>query len=105
MNDLKHKDPTNRTRRAIYVFGSTILFTAIPVSILYLGLDGPIAERATDGFIGLIELIILGYLFTSSVDRSEVLTNAGIAMRERARVLRPGEHTKKQEQKEEEPVG
>lgn len=112
MSKYVHKDPTNRTRRAIFVFGSTLLFAAIPSSILYFGLEGPIAEKATDGFIGLIEMIIIGYLFTTTVDRSEILTNVGVAMRERVHVVTPEElKTNKRKEieedtdEEEEPVG
>lgn len=73
-----------RTRRAIFVFGFTLLFGVVAACITLLGITGPVAERAVGGFIGLIELMIIFYLSTATIDRSEVLTNVGKGFRARA---------------------
>lgn len=73
-----------RTRRAIFVFGFTFLFAVGAASITLLGFTGNVAERAVEGFLGLIELMIIFYLSTTTIDRSEVLTNVGKGFRARA---------------------
>lgn len=81
-----------RTRRTQYVFGSTALFVSIIALINYFGNSGPIAERTVDGAYGIIELLVIGFLFTTTVDRSEILSNIGKGVREYGskRALRTG---------------
>lgn len=67
--------------RVVYVFGGTLLFTAIIALVNYFGHTGPIAEKTVDGSYGIIELLVLGFIFTKSVDRSEVLKNIGVGLR------------------------
>lgn len=71
-----------RTRRTQYVFGSTALFVTIIAAINYFGNVGPIAERTVDGAYGIIELLVIGFLFTTTVDRSEILSNIGKGVRD-----------------------
>lgn len=72
----------DKTRRSIYVFGSTLLFTALVIGINYFGSVGPVAERTVDGAFGIIELLVIGFLFAGSVDRSEILHNIGKGVRD-----------------------
>ena len=71
----------DKTRRTLYVFGSTLLFTALVIGINYFGSVGPVAERTVDGAFGIIELLVIGFLFAGSVDRSEILHNIGKGVR------------------------
>ncbi|MBB5277796.1 hypothetical protein HNR26_003885 [Rhizobium rosettiformans] len=71
-----------RTRRTQYVFGSTALFIAIICAVNYFGNTGPIAERTVDGAYGIIELLVIGFLFSTTVDRSEILHNIGRGVRD-----------------------
>lgn len=73
-----------RSRRAVFVFGFTLLFACAAAAITLLGFEGNVAERAVEGFLGLIELMIIFYLSTTTIDRSEVLTNVGKGFRARA---------------------
>jgi hypothetical protein len=75
------KAHTQRTRRTQYVFGSTALFVSIIVAVNYFGNIGPIAERTVDGAYGIIELLVIGFLFSTTVDRSEILHNIGRGVR------------------------
>jgi len=70
-----------RTRRTQFVFGSTALFVAIIGFINWTGSQGPVAERTVDGSFGIIELLVIGFLFTTTVDRSEILHNIGRGVR------------------------
>ncbi|MDX0267599.1 hypothetical protein GOC13_07115 [Sinorhizobium meliloti] len=71
-----------RTRRTQYVYGSTALFVAIIATINYFGNIGPVAERTVEGAYGIIELLVIGFLFTTTVDRSEILSNIGKGVKE-----------------------
>ena len=71
-------------RRAIYVFGFTIIFALIAAGIVFLGLDTTAARTAVDGFIYLISLMIIFFLSTETIDRSKVLHNVGEGFRARS---------------------
>jgi hypothetical protein len=74
-DDLKPDSP-NRTRRAIFVFGGTILFTGL-AAFTTLTMEGRLPELFVQGSLGIVELIVISYLFTTTIDRSEVLTRIG----------------------------
>lgn len=76
------KASTQRTRRTQYVFGSTALFVAIIIAVNWFGTVGPIAEKTVDGAYGIIELLVMGFLFSTTVDRSEILHNIGRGVRD-----------------------
>jgi hypothetical protein len=67
-----------------YVFGFTAIFSIGAIVITAMGFDGPVAERAVEGLLGLVELMIIFFLSTATIDRSEVLTNIGKGVRARA---------------------
>lgn len=69
------------TRRTIFVFTNTALFLSLITALNYFGVEGPIAERTVDGSFGIIELLVLGFLFTTTMDRSEILHNIGKGVR------------------------
>lgn len=77
MTDKTPQEPINRERRALFVFGYTAIFSGIAAAITLMGLQGPTAEAAVTGFIGLIWVMIVSYLTTTTVDRSEILTKLG----------------------------
>lgn len=73
----------NRKRRSIFVFGGTLLFTALAAYATFtLDPDNVIAKIFIQGCLGIVELIVISYLFTTTVDRSEVLTNIGRGVRD-----------------------
>lgn len=74
----------NRGLRNLYVFGVTIACLVGAIGITMMGLDGATAQRAVEGLLGLVELTIIFFLTTATVDRSEVLTNIGKGVRARA---------------------
>jgi hypothetical protein len=63
------------TRRTLYVFGSTVLFALIIIGML--------AEKTVEGAYGIIELLVMGFLFAGTVDRSQILHNVGRGLRDR----------------------
>ena len=71
------RNGVSRTRRSVYVFGFSISFTLIIVMVNFLGYSGGVAEKTVDGMVGLIQMIAVSYLFTSSVDRSDILAKIG----------------------------
>ena len=73
------------TRRTIFVFINTALFVTLITALNYFGVEGPIAERTVDGSFGIIELLVIGFLFTTTVDRSEILHNIGRGVRDYGR--------------------
>ncbi len=79
----------NRTRRAIFVFGYTAIFGAIAAAITLMGLEGPVAESAVTGFIGLIWVMIVSYLTTTTVDRSDILSKLSGRFQTRQQVQTP----------------
>ncbi len=82
--DDEYGKAEGRTRRAVYVFGFTLLFACAAALITLLGYNGAVAEKAVQGFLDLIQLMIIFYLSTTTIDRSEVLTNVGKGFRARA---------------------
>lgn len=77
MTDKTPQEPVNRERRALFVFGYTAVFSAIAATITFMGLEGPTAEASVTGFIGLVWIMVVSYLTTTTVDRSEILTKFG----------------------------
>lgn len=73
----------NRTRRAIYVFGGTLVFLG---SAIYgaMNFDGAIGLAFVQGCFQLLMLIAVSYLFTTSIDRSEVLTHIGLGFKNKS---------------------
>ncbi|MEQ8307992.1 MAG: hypothetical protein RIA09_15655 [Hoeflea sp.] len=69
------------TRRTVFVFTNTALFTSLIAIMNYFGAEGPIAERTVDGSFGIIELLVIGFLFTTTMDRSQILDNIGKGFR------------------------
>lgn len=76
------KSASQRMRRTQYVFGSTALFVMIICAVNVLGNVGPIPEKTVEGAYGIIELLVIGFLFTTTVDRSEILHNIGRGVRD-----------------------
>ena len=74
----------NRVLRNLYVFGVTLVCLIGAITITALGFDGTVAERTVEGLLGLVELTIIFFLSTATIDRSEVLTNLGKSVRARA---------------------
>lgn len=73
----------SRTRRAFFVFGFTAGFTLVAAALAFLGYDTPLARTLVDGLMGLNQMMIIFYLSTSTIDRSEILTNIGKGMGEK----------------------
>jgi hypothetical protein len=71
------------TRRTLYVFGSTVLFALIIIGVNYSGESGMLAEKTVEGAYGIIELLVMGFLFAGTVDRSQILHNVGRGLRDR----------------------
>ena len=76
----EYENKPNRTRRAIYVFGFSIAF-AVAAFYITMTSESALAETFVKGALGLIELIAISYLVTSTVDRSEILSKLGSSMR------------------------
>lgn len=76
----EYDNKPNRTRRAIYVFGFSIGF-AVAAFYVTMNSESEIAQTFVKGAIGLIELIAISYLVTTTVDRSEILSKLGTSMR------------------------
>jgi hypothetical protein len=74
----------SRALRNIFVFSVTLLCIGGALGITLLGFDGTTAQRAVEGLLGLVELTIIFFLSTVTIDRSEVLTNIGKGVRARA---------------------
>lgn len=74
----------NRTLRNIYVFGLTLICLFGSIAVTVFGFEGSVAERTVEGLLSLVELTVIFFLTTQSVDRSEVLTNIGKGVRARA---------------------
>jgi len=72
----KEFNKPNRTRRAVYVFGGTLVFAAMAFYVTLFG-SGDIAEAFVKGCMGVIQWIVLLYLSTTTIDRSEILSNLG----------------------------
>lgn len=73
-NRQRDDNRPNRTRRAIYVFGltaslllSSIYFTAFPTT-------SGIANNYVDQAFGVIQIVVLSYLASSSIDNADLLT-------------------------------
>jgi hypothetical protein len=77
---IESENKPNRTRRAIYVFGFSIAF-AVMAFYITLTSDSALAETFVKGALGLIELIAISYLVTTTIDRSEILSKLGSSMR------------------------
>jgi hypothetical protein len=74
----------NRNLKNIYVFGLTIVCLFGVIVLTLFSFEGAVAEEAVKGLIGLVELTVIFFLSTTTIDRSEVLTNIGKGVRARA---------------------
>jgi hypothetical protein len=79
-NASEARDSPSRTRRGIFVFGGTIMFALLAALATWLR-DGEVAKVFVQGCLGIIELMVISYLFTTTLDRSEVLKNIGLGVR------------------------
>ncbi len=68
---------STRKTRTIFVFGFTALFAALAAGITLMGYQGTVPERAVDGFLGAIELMIIFFLPVEAIDRSQILNRLG----------------------------
>jgi hypothetical protein len=69
--------------RTVYTFVFTSVFTGIIVGCNFFGGHDVIAEKTVDGMSGLIELLIVSFLFAKTLDRSQLLQNIGVGIRHR----------------------
>lgn len=77
-----------RMGRTVYTYMFTAIFTGIIVGANFTGSHDVIAEKTVEGMSGLIELLIISFLFAKTLDRSQLLNNIGVGMRNR-RMGRP----------------
>ena len=64
----------NRTRRAIFVFGTWMLCWAIAAYLSIMKTEGKIAELVVDGCTSYMIVIAITYITSHSIDRSHVIT-------------------------------
>ena len=82
MEEVKQTKP-NRLRRACFVFGGALLFSSMAFySLLFT--EGSATEIFIKGCLGIVEIIVIMYLGTTTVDRSEILSKIGDSMRVKA---------------------